>query len=229
MTAVPDMVVLTGDLTETGAASEWAELTDRIESLAVPWHAIAGNHDQAVAELAGHRCVAAGPLRLVLLDTSSEEFTPDDAAWLTSQLEMSDQPTVVAMHHPPFETGIWWMDCAGMSGSERFEHVVRSHPCVIKVICGHVHRVIQTQWDGCSLWTSPSTANAVAVDFDPAHGPAETAEPPAFSLHAYTGSSIVSHVVPVGASATRTLIEANAPEFVSWARSKNETRPTQFG
>ncbi len=69
---------------------------------------------------------------------------------------------------------------------------------------------------------------AVAGDLHPDHDPAETAEPPAFSLHAYTGRGIVSHVVPVGTSATRTPIEPHAAKFVDWARSIQRDRDSLF-
>ncbi|MEO1062050.1 MAG: hypothetical protein AAFZ07_11570 [Actinomycetota bacterium] len=139
-----------------------------------------------------------------------------------------DAETVIAIHHPPFETGIWWMDCVGLQGADRFEEIVRRHPQVIKVLSGHDQRTIQTNWAGCSLWVSPSTSVAVAPDLHPDHPPAETAEPPAFSLHAYTGRGIVSHVVPVGASARRSPIEPHAADFVRWARSVQGTRVSLF-
>lgn len=37
------------------------------------------------------------PVRLVAVDST----TPD-------------QPTIIFLHHPPFETGVWWMDCIGL-------------------------------------------------------------------------------------------------------------------
>ena len=230
MARQPDLVLLTGDVTHNGTESEWAELLERLAALAAPYEIIAGNHDKAIEEIAGHREVEAGPLRLIMLDTSSNDFTTEDAAWLDDALAANTtQPTVIAIHQPPFETGIWWMDCVGLRHAERFEEVVRRHQQVVKVLSGHIHRLIQTQWGNCSLWVCPSTAVAVAPDLDPAHAPAETAEAPAFSLHAWTGSSFVSHLIPVGASAVRSPIEETAPEFVAWARTQNESRPTVFG
>lgn len=229
MTRPPDLVLLTGDLTDHGSAAEWQELLERLTVLQRPWEAISGNHDKGVPELAGHRSVRAGPLHLVLLDTSDDVFSESDAVWLDAELHAhADTPTVIAIHQPPFETGIWWMDCVGLKGREEFERVVRTHPQVIKVLSGHVHRVIQTNWGSCSLWVCPSTARAVAADLDPEHGPAETAEPPSFSLHAYTGDGIVSHVIPVGESASRRLIEPFVPDFVRWARGVQATRVSAF-
>jgi 3',5'-cyclic-AMP phosphodiesterase len=199
MTLLPDMVLLTGDLTQNGTAAEWDELRDRLAVLRVPWEAIPGNHDRSIAELAGHRAIDQGPLRLVLIDSSNDEFTATDASWLEDELSAHpDRPTIVAIHHPPFETGIWWMDCIGLTGAELFEDVVRRHAQVAKVLSGHVHRVIQTNWGSCALWVCPSTAVAIAPDLDPDHDPAETAEPPMLSLHMYKTGVVVSHVVTVG-------------------------------
>jgi len=229
MTRPPDLVLLTGDNTHNSTPEEWAEVKRRLDVLTVPWDAINGNHDGKIDELAGHRSRDAGPLRMVLLDTSSEVFGSEDADWLDRALaEHPDAPTVVALHHPPFETGIWWMDCVGLDGRERVEEVVRRHPQVIKVLSGHVHRAIAMNWAHCGLWVSPSTSGAVAGDLDPQHAPAETAEPPAFSLHAFTGTSCVSHTVPVGAPAVRTALAEKDPEFIEWVAGVQATRSTEF-
>jgi len=229
MTSAPNLVLLTGDLTHNGLRVEWDELVARLDELSVPWLAIAGNHDRGIDELAGHRAVDAGPLRLVLIDSSAETFSSDDALWLEDTLGgHPTAPTVIAIHHPPFETGIWWMDCVGLDGMALLEEVVRRHPQVIKVLSGHVHRAIQANWGSCSLWVCPSTAVAIAADLDPGHDPSETAEPPAFSLHAYTGAMIVSHIIPVGPTAARVPIAASAPSFVEWARAVQPDRTHAF-
>lgn len=225
MTRAPDLVLLTGDLTHNGMPEEWHELCERLGVLRAPWQAIAGNHDQKIIQLAGHRAIDAGPLRLVMLDSSQEVFGADDVAWLDQELAAHhSHPTIIAIHHPPFETGIWWMDCVGMAGSELFEAVVRRHAQVIKVLSGHVHRLIQTNWGTCALWVCPSTAVSVAIDIDPQHDPAETAEGPSFSLHVYTGGCIVSHVVPVGPSAVRAPLAPHAPDFITWVRGVQQAR-----
>jgi 3',5'-cyclic-AMP phosphodiesterase len=229
MTRPPNLVLLTGDLTHSGTPDEWKEFNERVAALKTPWEAISGNHDRNITELAGNRAVDAGPLRLVLLDTSSDVFTEDDASWLESELTSHAQtPTIIAIHQPPFETGIWWMDCVGLKGSELVEAVVRRHPQVIKILSGHVHRLIQSNWGSCSLWVCPSTSVSIAADLDPNHDPAETAEAPTFSLHAHTGRSIVSHLVPVGSPAARTAIGDTAPAFIEWARGVQAKRESTF-
>lgn len=229
MSRQPDLVLLTGDLTHNSTEGEWIELQERLAVLRAPWIAMTGNHDRTIAEIAGNRSVQAGPLRLVLLDTSHDVFTEEDEAWLAAELAAHPEtPTVIAVHQPPFETGIWWMDCVGLKRREAMETVVRRHPQVIKVLSGHVHRLIQSNWGSCSLWVCPSTSVSVAGDLDPDHGPAETAEAPTFSLHAYTGESIVSHLVPVGPPARRSPVEQNAPDFVQWVRGVQSDRTSLF-
>ena len=147
MTRQPDLVLLTGDNTHNDTAEEWLEVKQRLSVLKAPWEAINGNHDRHIEETAGHRSVDAGPLRLVLLDTSHDTFTDDDAVWLDAELTRHpDTETIIAIHQPPFETGIWWMDCVGLKGREVFEEVVRRHPQAIKVLSGHVHRAIHQKF-----------------------------------------------------------------------------------
>ena len=83
MTRQPDLVLLTGDVTHNGSDDEWNELLSRLEPLQARWEALAGNHDRTIEAIAGHRSFDAGPLRIVLLDTSNgvgshPEYRPSD-------------------------------------------------------------------------------------------------------------------------------------------------------
>lgn len=226
----PDLVLVTGDMTESGTEAKWHEFLTLLAPLRAPWDLVRGNHDRNVHAYVGHRAVEVGELHVVLLDTSSDEFTDDDARWLDEHLgSHPDRSTVIAIHQPPFETGIWWMDCVGLGGADRFEAVVRRHPQVRHVMSGHVHRPITTAWAGCLLTVCPSTAVLVAGDLDPAHDPAETLEPPMIAVHAYVGDTVVSHVVAVGEAGSLVSIGERAPEFVGWARGVQAGRTSSFG
>lgn len=226
----PDLVLVTGDMTESGTEEQWDEFLSLLAPLRARWDVVRGNHDRAIDAYVGHRSIELGELHVVLLDTSSDEFTDDDARWLDAHLGADPaRPTVIAIHQPPFETGIWWMDCVGLRGGDRFEAVVRRHPQVLHVMSGHVHRPITTAWAGCLLTVCPSSAVLVAGDLDPAHDPSETAEPPMIAVHAYLGDSVVSHTVSVGAAGVRASISERAPEFVEWARGVQASRHSSFG
>ena len=197
----PDLVLVTGDLTDLNIDSEYDDLCRLLAPLPMPWEAIRGNHDTRLQHLVGHRAVTLEPLCVLLMDSANERFTEGDADWLDRHLASCDRPTVIAIHHPPFETGVWWMDCIGLRGADLFEQVVRRNPHVAKVLSGHVHRPVQTSWGPTQLWVGPSTAVQNAPTLDRADLPAVSAEPPAFSVHLWNGSTFVSHVVPVGPSA----------------------------
>lgn len=229
MTRQPELVLVTGDLTQSGTPAQWAEFATRVAPLRAPWDGLRGNHDRPLDEFAGHRSLDLDELHVVLVDTSADEFTEADAAWLDAELRQhASRPTAIAIHHPPFETGIWWMDCVGLRGFELFEAVVRRHPQVRHVMSGHAHRPITTAWAGCLVTVCPSTSVSVAGDLDPGHDPAETAEPPMIALHAYLADTVVSHVVAVGPAAARSSISSTAPDFVSWARDVQTSRRSGF-
>jgi 3',5'-cyclic AMP phosphodiesterase CpdA len=149
--------------------------------------------------------VEVGELRLLALDTcvpghSHGTLCEQRLAWLETQLaRYSDEPVVVAMHHPPFRTLIGHMDEIGLlEGSEALEALIARHPNVERVICGHLHRAIDVRFGGSIASTAPSPAHQVALDLAPDAPSAWMLEPPGFRLHAWAGERLVTHLVPSG-------------------------------
>jgi 3',5'-cyclic AMP phosphodiesterase CpdA len=212
----PELVLLTGDLTEHGDPAEYTALRAVLAEFDLPMVAIPGNHDrrEAFAEgLAGtgveigtppflHLVVEAGRLRLIGLDTLAN--AGEDVGkmcgvrlhWLAARLaEAPDQPTMIFMHHPPFAIGIDFMDeIACADGAAAMEAIVARHPQVRRVACGHVHRPVTLAWGGTVAGTCPSVAPAVALDLAPNAPPRIVPYPPGFQLHRWTGAGeIVTH------------------------------------
>ena len=71
---------------------------------------------------------------------------------------------MIFMHHPPFKTAIEYMDGIGLEGADAMAEVVRRHPQVERVVCGHLHRSIQSRWAGTVAMTAPATAHQVDLD-----------------------------------------------------------------
>ncbi len=213
LTRRPDVVLATGDLTDHGRTAEYGLLTDILEQLEIPLFCIPGNHDERDAFREAFLPSAAYlpsdgpvqyvvddfPVRLVAVDTiraghHDGEVDPARLAWLDETLAARpDVPTVVFLHHPPFKTGIWWMDCIGLAGASDLEAVVRRHPQVQRVLAGHLHRPIVTTWGSTVVSTAPSTTHQTRCDLDPEHGPIIAAEPSMLDLHWWTGNQFVSH------------------------------------
>jgi len=212
LTTRPDVALVTGDLTEHGSAGEYAMLRELLDGLAMPYYLIPGNHDHRAPLLqvfAGYAASSAAgfvqyvvddyPARLVGLDTLIEDredggLCGNRLAWLDEILRQgSDRPTLIFMHHPPFETGVWWMDTAGLSGAASLRQIVARHPQVQRIVCGHVHRPIQTNWGSTLVTVAPSTSYQVHLDLVPESRAQIILEPPACQLHVFDGHGFITH------------------------------------
>jgi 3',5'-cyclic AMP phosphodiesterase CpdA len=218
----PDVVLGTGDLVDGGSPEEYRRLRRLLAPLPMPVYLIPGNHDDRDALRAefgrdGYmprdgfiQYVVDGPLRLIALDTllpGSGGGLLDKArlAWLDARLsEAPSRPALIFMHHPPFKTGLPYMDSIGLEGAGALADVVRRHPQVESVVCGHLHRAIQSRWAGTVASTAPATAHQLVLDVRPDAALGWTMEPPGYALHLWREGGLVSHVANVGEFPTYT-------------------------
>ena len=217
----PDLVVISGDLADTPTAEEYEHLKRLLARLELPFVGIPGNHDsrelmRAAFPLADYS-FASGPLNqrvetggldLVLLDSSvaGEPHGELDAAtlqWLAATLASSpDRPALLFLHHPPFATGIWHMDRQDLLNAGELATVVKRHPRVQLIACGHVHRATLAMFAGVPSTICPAPNHAVDLDLAQLREPSFKVEPPAFHLHCWFAGegfgSVVTHQVPIG-------------------------------
>jgi 3',5'-cyclic AMP phosphodiesterase CpdA len=213
----PDVVVVTGDLTDLDLPQEYARFRALAARLPMPVLPIPGNHDSSAGLLAAfpevaaraggpraHHVVDAFDLSLVMLDSSVPGAAhgargADGLAFLEAALERGrDRPALVLLHHPPFKTGIAHMDAQNLRDGAALEAILRRHPQVVGLVCGHVHRAITTTFAGIAATIAPAPAHVVSLDLAP-DGPATFhMEPPALALHLWTGDRLVSHVSQIG-------------------------------
>jgi 3',5'-cyclic-AMP phosphodiesterase len=215
---LPDLTVVTGDLVDHGTAEEYAHVRSLLAPLRMPAVVIPGNHD----DRDGLRTAFAGdgylpragflqfaleewPLRIVGLDTlvpgsGGGELCSERLAWLDRTLAAApDRPTLILMHHPPFLTGIEYMDKAGLnSGATGLEDIVRRHPQVQRVACGHVHRAIDCRFAGTVAGTAPSTAHQIVLNLVAGARLGFAFEPPGYQLHRWDGNCLVTHTAAIG-------------------------------
>jgi len=214
----PDIAVLTGDLVETGTPEEYSYLRALLAPLRMPLFVIPGNHDsrepmrQAFIEdgylpRQGFLNYAIGDytLRLIALDTlvpgeGGGALCSDRLRWIDRTLrEAPDRPTLVLMHHPPFSTGIRRMDQAGLAGSTGFAEIIGRHPQVERILCGHLHRPIETRFAGTVAGTAPSTAHQIVLDLRAGARLSFAFEPPGYQLHYWReGIGLVTHTAAIG-------------------------------
>jgi 3',5'-cyclic-AMP phosphodiesterase len=214
----PEATIVTGDLVDRGSTDEYRHLKSLLEALDLPYWLLIGNHDtrEALREVfperaelhAGgpfvHYPVDIGALRLIALDStqagqSAGTLCAARLAWLAQQLDAArGRPVVVALHHPPFDSGIGHMDAIRLDpqAATALEALIAQHRNVERVICGHVHRSMFVRFGGTIASAVPSPAHQVTLDFAPGAPATFTLEPPAFALHHYDprGGLVTHHV-----------------------------------
>lgn len=214
----PDLVLLSGDLTNHGEPESYARLVALLADYALPFQLMVGNHDERTAF---RTAFPAAPnhdgfvqyelplpgLRLIALDTIEPgrhggAFCAERAAWLAERLDADPVTAVlIAMHHPPIVSGIDWMDGTGNEAwIARFTAVIEGRPQVRAIIAGHLHRAIHTTVAGVPLTVCPASAPAVTLDLSPIDPdrpdgrPMVQAEPAGYALHRWDGARLTSHI-----------------------------------
>ncbi len=68
-------------------------------------------------------------------------------------------PTLVAMHHLPFDLGIKPIDAHPLRGRKELAAIVAAHPQVVRIVGGHVHIARERDFGGTIASTAPSTSH----------------------------------------------------------------------
>lgn len=217
----PDCVLITGDLVDAGGEDEYRHLKTLLETCELPVRLMVGNHD-ARAPL--RRVFAAhdylnesgefvqyafdvGRLRILALDSLDAgkpggRLCTQRLDWLCEQLDAAGtRPTVIALHHPPFLTGIGHMDQAVLDAASRtaLAQVLQGRSHVERVLAGHLHRPIHTLFGGTLASTVGAPAHQVCLDPRPDAPSRFIMEPPSFALHVWQdGGRLVSHQAYIG-------------------------------
>ena len=154
----PDLVLITGDLVEHPGPVTYSHFRDLIAPLKMPVYLMPGNHDdpEVMSEYFSdtpmfpasgptYQYVIEGPdFRILAMNSHYDNselphLGPRRLQWMEEQLNASDQPTLVAIHHPPMKTGVGFIDMVGEQWYLGLRDVVERHPQILKIICGHGH------------------------------------------------------------------------------------------
>jgi 3',5'-cyclic AMP phosphodiesterase CpdA len=210
----PDLVVLTGDLTEVGAPEEYAAARAILDRLDAPLRLIPGNHDARGPMRAAfpdqpwqgdflHFAETREGLRVLGLDT----VTPGETAgawcaarsgWLAGALD-GEAPTLVFLHHPPCAMGLDFMDQWPFAGGEALGDLIEGRD-VLRLACGHVHAPVERLWRGALVTAAP----ALSAQIPPLQKLGETlALRPgggAIRLHDWVDGRLTVFTVPIDAA-----------------------------
>lgn len=180
----PDILLLTGDLSQDESSESYLRLRELVASLEIPTYWVPGNHDQLLLMerflcsdlIRSDKVVQQGDWNFILLNSQVDgkvygELSADSLDWLDQQLQRTQQPTLIALHHPPCLIGSEWMDQIGLRNPEELFAVIDRYDHVKLVLFGHIHQEFEVARAGVSYLGCPSTCvqfkpkqNAFAVD-----------------------------------------------------------------
>lgn len=167
----PDLLLLTGDLSQDGSRDSYEHLRALVQPLGIPTYALPGNHDDpaTLAEVfpGGNLSMAplatAGRWAMILLDSTVPgavygDLSPDQLTALDATLtQTAGRPTLIALHHPVLPIGSPWIDATRLRPAGQFVELLAAHPQVKVVLAGHVHQEFQRIHQGVAHYTTPST------------------------------------------------------------------------
>ncbi|GIF17806.1 3',5'-cyclic AMP phosphodiesterase CpdA [Actinoplanes tereljensis] len=178
----PDAVIVTGDLADHGAESEYERLRELVD-LPVPVLWCPGNHDarepyrkallgEAPDARPINRAFEINGVLILMLDSSipgrNDGLLADETIeWLAAALaNQPELPTFVCFHHPPEPLGIPFIDEIRQFGTERLAALVERHPQVVALLCGHAHTPAAGVFAGRPMLVAPSITSTLMLPFE---------------------------------------------------------------
>ena len=166
----PDLVLLTGDISDDGSEPALRRVNDLIVGLSAPVLALAGNHDDGnhVRMVFGSAdTVEVGAWRVLAVESSvpGEIHGSVDVDELVARLDrLDDRPTLIAIHHPPLSpsTHPWFQ----LLGAEKFLAALGARPHVRAVVSGHLHEAFERRSGDLSVFSGPSSWYAIEHNGD---------------------------------------------------------------
>ncbi|MFJ7219857.1 metallophosphoesterase [Amycolatopsis sp. NPDC098790] len=211
-----EAIVVTGDIADHGAASEYARAAELLKHPA-PVLVCPGNHDVRSAFRTGLLDLPASddPIDLAhevdgVLFALCDSTIPGRGAgfladatldWLDEVLSGGDGPAFVAFHHPPVEVGVALVDAIRQTGEDRLAAVLGRHPRVKALLAGHVHTGASTTFAGVPLRIAPGVVSQSLLPVEPGAdrgwdegGPLDYERPPSLLLHVlHDDGRVTSH------------------------------------
>jgi 3',5'-cyclic-AMP phosphodiesterase len=175
LSPAPDLLLFTGDLSQDESLESYQRLRRAIEQVKIPACWIAGNHDQDLGTvqagltsdwISPDKDFTAGSWRFLLLNsmaaqTVGGQLAEADLARLSEQLAASDQPTdqptLIAIHHPPVAVGTPCMDAIALAEPEKLRGICDRHPQIKLIVFGHVHQEFDQVQQNIRYLGTPST------------------------------------------------------------------------
>lgn len=174
----PDLLVVTGDVTDHGLPEEYAEARAVLGTWPGAFATCPGNHDVRAAYVdafgATETVLDHRGRRFLMLDslvdavagvrTDPGHLTEASLAWSDARLSEDDTPTFVCLHHPPRDLGLGLMDPIKLDNGPALAAVLARHPHVVATLVGHAHTMSATSFAGRPLLVGGGAVSTVTHD-----------------------------------------------------------------
>jgi Icc protein len=163
----PDLMLLTGDLSDDGSAEAYSRLNHMLTPYSGVKAWLPGNHDDleqmlAVAPEAMVQTIGVGPWGIILLNSQ----IPGEIGGALSAAELQRlvcflrdpayQHVLVCVHHQPLPINSQWLDEQRIANGRQLFHLLDQHK-VKAVVWGHVHQEFDSWHGNVRLLATPST------------------------------------------------------------------------
>ncbi|MGL4666881.1 MAG: metallophosphoesterase [Saezia sp.] len=232
----PDAMIITGDLVDDGRLESYACLKSMLQEFDLPIYVIPGNHDnrehlkKSCPEYMGNAlsegdgfiqyAVNVAGVRLVALDTleTGQHYgvlCDKRLEWLADTLAKDlNTPTIIAMHHPPFKTGMIFMDKVRLlQGADRLESIILQNKQVKRIICGHQHRASTQCFANTLAIVAASASHQLTPQLTKDEPLGYTHERPSLFMHIWNDDDlcIASHMLGIVGTMNKILFNQPLP------------------
>lgn len=168
----PDLLLLTGDLSEDGSSESYRTLRSIFQSLQVPVLALPGNHDDAPllgetfpgSPVDSIRISEHGAWQIVCLNSclpGAPEGQVSDRAIADLEQHLAGnagRAQLIALHHQPVAVGNPWIDRYPLMNPQPLLQLIDGYSNVKAVVWGHIHQAFAAERNGTAMLGAPSSA-----------------------------------------------------------------------
>ncbi len=209
----PDIIIHTGDVVHNGTQEKYDLALTILGDIQAPLHVCAGNRDDknliATNFQTGNQVSSNSgflqysiddyPARLIAVDTTCTTtnmgyYCQERAETLDLMLaEEPQKPTVLFMHHPPFEIkeSKYPFQFDDWNTVDHLARVLKKHSQVKKLFCGHSHRNSSGEIAGIPA----STVSSIAIDLRLGDIPEGAEFAPVYTTHTFDGIRFNSETI----------------------------------
>jgi len=182
-----DLLLVTGDLVQNASQASYQRIFQALKNYSTPTVCLPGNHDDTdlMLKIIADKQVNCNKQSLFkswhIICLNSKKPNANGGYLASSELTylanaLEKEPllnTLIAVHHHPIPTESIWMDTMTIENSDELFAILKNHPQVKAISCGHIHQEIQSKKDNILIFGTPSTcfqfkplSESYAVDDD---------------------------------------------------------------